>query len=154
MYDSINTNVEISLWINEIRRNKSKNERKPYRAFIARLISHWENHHQWNCMRGAIAKPLPPWSITAKNTDWATRSSVRSFARTAHSFACSRLWSGLWSKIEKNTDKIAIQSFTVLRAREGAKWANEWMSERCARMSERTSEWPSTTVCILGCYRP
>ena len=24
----------------------------------------------------------------------------------------------LWSKIEKNTDKIAIQSFTVLRARE------------------------------------
>ena len=29
-------------------------------------------------------------------------------------------WSGitLWSKMEKNTDKIAIQSFTVPRARE------------------------------------
>ena len=27
-------------------------------------------------------------------------------------------------------------------------------SERCERTSERTSEWPSTTVCILGCYRP
>ena len=36
----------------------------------------------------------------------------------------------LWSKIEKNTDKIAIQSFTVLRAREWAKWASERTSER------------------------
>ena len=27
-------------------------------------------------------------------------------------------------------------------------------SERCERTSERTSEWPSTSVCILGCYRP
>ena len=36
----------------------------------------------------------------------------------------------LWSKIEKNTDKIAIQSFTVPRAREWAKWASERTSER------------------------
>ena len=27
-------------------------------------------------------------------------------------------------------------------------------SERCERTSERASEWPSTSVCILGCYRP
>ena len=27
-------------------------------------------------------------------------------------------------------------------------------SERVSSASERTSEWPSTTVCILGCYRP
>ena len=31
---------------------------------------------------------------------------------------------------------------------------SEGVSERCERTSERTSEWPSTTVCILGCYRP
>ena len=37
----------------------------------------------------------------------------------------------LWSKIgKKNTDKIAIQSFTVPRAREWAKWASERTSER------------------------
>ena len=30
----------------------------------------------------------------------------------------------------------------------------EQASERCERTSERTSEWPSTTVCILGCFRP
>ena len=53
----------------------------------------------------------------------------------------------LWSKIEKNTDKIAIQSFTVLRAREWAKWASERTSERSggrerskqSRASERVS---------------
>ena len=28
------------------------------------------------------------------------------------------------------------------------------MYERCKRTSERTSEWPITSVCILGCYRP
>ena len=27
-------------------------------------------------------------------------------------------------------------------------------SERCERMSEWTSEWPSTPICILGCFRP
>ena len=27
-------------------------------------------------------------------------------------------------------------------------------SERCERTSERTSEWPNSSVCILGCYRP
>ena len=27
-------------------------------------------------------------------------------------------------------------------------------SERCERTSERTSEWPSTAVCIFGCSRP
>ena len=32
--------------------------------------------------------------------------------------------------MEKNTDKIAIQSFTVLRAREWAKWASYRTSER------------------------
>ena len=36
----------------------------------------------------------------------------------------------LWLKIDKNTDKIAIQSFTVPRAREWAKWASERTSER------------------------
>ena len=36
----------------------------------------------------------------------------------------------LWSKIEKNTDKIPIQLFTVPRAREWAKWASERTSER------------------------
>ena len=36
----------------------------------------------------------------------------------------------LWSKVGKNTDKIAIQSFTVPRAREWAKWASERTSER------------------------
>jgi len=75
----------------------------------------------------------------------------------------------VWSKTENNTDKIAIQSFTVPRAREWAKWASErterrarvkrairskQTSERCERTSERTSEWPSTSICILGCYRP
>ena len=28
------------------------------------------------------------------------------------------------------------------------------VSERCERTSERTIEWPSTSVCILGCSRP
>ena len=41
----------------------------------------------------------------------------------------------LWSKIEKNTDKIAIQSFTVPWARERAKWA----SERTSGASKRAS---------------
>ena len=27
-------------------------------------------------------------------------------------------------------------------------------SERCERMSKRTSEWPSTSVCIFGCFGP
>ena len=37
----------------------------------------------------------------------------------------------LWSKMKKkNTDKIAIQSFTVPRARE---WANKWTDERVAQ---------------------
>ena len=27
-------------------------------------------------------------------------------------------------------------------------------SERCEQTSERTSEVPSTSVCILGCFRP
>ena len=42
----------------------------------------------------------------------------------------------LWSKIEKNKDKIAIQSFNVPRAREWAKWvvrANEQTDERVAQ---------------------
>ena len=38
------------------------------------------------------------------------------------------LFGALWSKIEKNTDKIAIQSFTVPRA-----------SEQSERVSERVS---------------
>ena len=33
---------------------------------------------------------------------------------------------------------------------EGMSEVSEW----CERTSERTSEWPSTSVCILGCYRP
>ena len=60
----------------------------------------------------------------------------------------------LWSKIEKNTDKIAIQSFTVPRAREWAKWASERTSERCERTSERTSEWPSTFIWVFGWSGP
>ena len=31
------------------------------------------------------------WARIIKNPDWATRSSVRSFARSTHSFACSAL---------------------------------------------------------------
>ena len=53
----------------------------------------------------------------------------------------------LWSKIEKKTGKIAIQSFTVPRARAWAKWASERTSERSggrerseqSRASERVS---------------
>jgi len=51
-------------------------------------------------------------------------------------FLCSRsivdclFIASLWSEIEKNTDKITIQSFTVPRAREWAKWASERTSER------------------------
>ena len=52
---------------------------------------------------------------------------------------------------------------------EVSEWVNEWAqrrarakravrskrtSERCERTSERTSEWPSTSFCILGCFRP
>ena len=32
--------------------------------------------------------------------------------------------------------------------------AQEWMSERCERMSEWKSEWPSTYIWILGCSAP
>ena len=39
----------------------------------------------------------------------------------------------LWSKKEKNTDKIAIQSFTVPRARDWAVRANERTDERVAQ---------------------
>ena len=50
----------------------------------------------------------------------------------------------LWST-EKNADKIAIQSFTVPRAREWAKWATKRMSERSGarKRSEQggASEW-------------
>ena len=28
------------------------------------------------------------------------------------------------------------------------------MSERCKRTSEKTSEWPSTSVCMFGCSGP
>ena len=59
-----------------------------------------------------------------------------------------------------------IQCPTSEGVSEVSKRANEWAqlrvrakwAVRCKRtserMSERTSEWPSTTVCILGCYRP
>ena len=40
------------------------------------------------------------------------------------------------------------------RARAKRAVRSKWTSERCERTSERTSEWPSTTVCIFGCYRP
>ena len=36
----------------------------------------------------------------------------------------------LWSKTGKNTDKLAIQSFTVPRVREWAKWTSEQTSDR------------------------
>ena len=80
--------------------------------------------------------------------------------------------SPLWARSKKNPDKIAIQSFTVPRVKEWAKWASERASERsgarerseqggasstserCEQTSERTSEWPSTPVCILGCSGP
>ena len=55
---------------------------------------------------------------------------------------------------KKNTDKIAIQSLTVPQTREWVKWASKRTSERCERMSERTSEWPSTSVCILSYSGP
>jgi len=77
----------------------------------------------------------------------------------------------LWARREKNTEWIAIQSFTVPQAREWAKWASKRVSvaERAsetnsaeqarewavrangrASASERTSEWPSTMSGFLA----
>ena len=55
----------------------------------------------------------------------------------------------LWSKIEKNTDKIAIQSFSVPRARKWAKWAvraNERMDKQAAQYLSLSSCLFQTTV--------
>ena len=76
----------------------------------------------------------------------------------------------LWSKIEKTqTKQPCNHSLSDERGSELSEWANEWVqqrtrakqtvqskrtSERCERMSEQTSKWPSTSICILGCYRP
>ena len=87
-------------------------------------------------------------------------------------FSSYDFFRSLWSKTEKNTEKIAIQSLTFPRVREWAKWvskrANEWVqrsarakrvvrskrtSERCERTSEWTSEWPSTYVSLLVCFQ-
>jgi len=40
------------------------------------------------------------------------------------------------------------------RARAKRAVRSKQTSERCERTSKRTSEWPSTSICILGCYRP
>ena len=60
----------------------------------------------------------------------------------------------LWSKIGKNTDKIAIQSFTIPQAREWAKWASEW-AQRSARAkrvvrSKQTSEQCGASEWVSG----
>ena len=60
-----------------------------------------------------------------------------------HVVSRSSLWSSLWSKIEKDTFKIAIQSFIFPHAR-------EWAKERVSGASERTSEWPSTYIWVHG----
>ena len=57
--------------------------------------------------------------------------SLRWWCSEGSCWRCAIILDGpLWSKIEKNTDKIAIQSFTVPQAREWAKWASERTSER------------------------
>ena len=111
--------------------------------------------------KGEVFRFLFFSSLYPKSLRWCSEGSC---------WRCAIILDGpLWSKIEENTDKIAIQSFTVLRAREWAKWASERTSERSggrerskqsgankglSGASERTSEWPSTTVCNLSCYQP
>ena len=72
-------------------------------------------------------------------------------------------------KKHRQNSQLIILFPTSEGASEVSEQANEWVqrrarakravrsketSERCERMSERTSEWPSTSVCILGCFRP
>ena len=60
----------------------------------------------------------------------------------------------LWSKIGKNTELIAIQLFIVPRAREWAKRAQRSARAKRVVRCERTSEWPNTSVRILGSSGP
>ena len=47
-----------------------------------------------------------------------------------------------------------VNDWAKRRARAKRTVRSKQTSERCERTSERTSEWPSTTVCILGWSRP
>ena len=71
------------------------------------------------------AKPLPPLSLWCHQNRWLWfYESPWSLPPAFVEPLIRESWATLWSKIEKNTDKIAIQSFTVPRAREWAKWVS------------------------------
>ena len=90
-------------------------------------------------------------------------SGYSSSARTFPSTTDLSLDSALWDKTRSFWD---IQSFifpwTWEWVREqSSKWAQQsakakrtQRSKSCEQTSERTSKWPSTTVCILGCSGP
>lgn len=77
-----------------------------------------------------------------------------------HSFLAELFWilffltilsySTLWSKKEKNTDKVAISSSTVLWMREWTKWASRQISQRVISASERANRQANCPVLQSG----
>ena len=135
-----------AIWRRKPRRKVRWRKKRRQRKSVLR-----ENSTKASTAKPVTSSPKPP-SVSNRRPNTSSNVSGNVIFVVLHSYIplC------LWSRTEKKKQKKYLSNHSLSkepgseRTCEQAGGSNQ-TSEWCERMKERKSEWPSTSVCILGC---